>query len=300
MKPVYLIGSNGDQINLCTPEFQVAQNPILGSTRPKISYRSGVFGRRVEQIRQDSLLSNFVVQVWGATTQQHDDNRSRLIDALRSRTAPVRLIIERHDGTQRVQIGFDVGQDSGVADIQARRSVVPVLLESVERPYWVSLTQQLSSTVIGVSATVLWTGQMPIGGSTVTPTPIGWPWSISGYYIADADSQTLVHHSLGTVPTWPEWIINGPATAVELINERTGKVFEWTGTLGANIELRISTDPLNRSVKIGVANVWYQTTVGSQMSELLPGENRIQVNLAGGVDPDTTVTLRSYDRFTSP
>lgn len=299
MKPVTLIGGNGDEIDLTGPSMFVAPEAEFGTTAVTVDYRTTRWGRRVQRISHDVVRSVFTIRVRATTESGVDVLRSRVVDALRSRTGGARamLVVERGDGTRRAQVGVDVGTEAAQESADATVASVPVVLESVDAPYWVDLEAEELTTTIGVTASTPWVGEMPIGANV----PIGWAWSISGYYIADANAQTLDLTNPGPLPTWAEWVVTGPASSVELAHERTGRVWKWAGTLASGETLRVVTDPKNgRTVEVDAAAAWSGVTVASQMSELLPGSNRVQIRLLGGVEPNTTVTATFYARYTGP
>ncbi len=299
MKPVYLVGANGDTIDLCTPSIFVAPGARFGTTQLAVSYRNTRYGRRVQRLDHDLVRSEFTIRVHSTDETTLDGLRSRVVNALRSRTGRTRvmLIVERGDGRRRAQTGIDVGLDPVHVSTQATSAQIPVVLESVDDPYWLDLEAAWLQTTIGVAGSTPWVGEMPIGANV----PIGWPWSIGGYFIADANAQTMTFSNNGPLPTWPIWTITGPATSVELAHERTGRVWKWVGALAVGETLRIVTDPkTGRTVEKDAQPAWSGVTVDSQMSEFLPGPNRVQIRLLGGTDPDSTVKATWHARHASP
>ncbi len=304
MKPIKLVGANGDEIDLCTTDIFVAPGAVFGTSQITVDYRPTRYGRRIQKLSHDVIRSAFTIRVHATTQTELDEKRERVVDALRSRTEQARavLVIERGDGTRRAQIGVDVGDSPAQTDTRATVAQIPVVLESVERPYWLTLESTEVATTIGVSASLPWTGEMPMDAAGID---LGWTWDLAGYYIEGAAARTLTLLNPGPLPTWPEWVITGPATSVQLAHERTGIVTEWVepspNTLAVNASLVIITDPRHgRNVSIQAVPAWSGVSVTSEMSQLLPGVNRVQIRVLGGVDPDTTVTCRYHTRHASP
>lgn len=301
-RTITLIGTNGATLNL-TSETYMAEPPdvTLGSPNLDIVVTRTALGRRVQTVRHDRIVTQFVVNVMADTDHDLDHAREMLIDALVGGTGKLMLIVGRSDGGghgRRAIQGRCVTDDFGPIPVSNTTwAPVNVAIESVEEPWWVSLEAEEVATSIGVGATTPWVGQMPIGANV----PIGWPWHIGGYYIADAAAQTLTLTNPGPLATWPEWTITGPATSIELAHERTGRVWSWSGTMIAGETMRIITDPrAGRTVEIDATPAWAGVAVDALMSKLEPGSNRVQLRLAGGVDPDTTVTAVYYIRHTAP
>lgn len=296
MRPVELIGSNGDRIDLCTDSIYVAPGAQLGVVRRRVLLNEGIRGSRYDRSQVDILRSALTIRCFSADPAELDRLRSRVVDALRSRVnGVVWLIVERGDGTRRAQIGRDVGGDPTTDDAERAYTEIPMVLESADSPFWVSLEAEEISVSIGVPDGTLWVGEQPLNA----PIPIGWPWALSGRRFEDAEAQTLALQNPGGLETWAEWELDGPATAFQLVDERGGAVFRWDGALLAGQTLRVVTDPEYRDVRVDGELAWDGVSLASQMSPILPNESPIQVTVEGGTFGTTDVRSSLFSRFAS-
>lgn len=298
MRSLELVGTNGALIDLDSATYRVAPDVRLDAPNIGITTQRTVNGRHITSAVHERIIAQFDVIVLADSPDEADQARAVLLDALvKEPHNDVLLVITRDGGDRRVLRGRCVTSDFGTVDrSHSEEMVVPVDIEATTHPYYQALDANETETSIGVADSTPWTGEMPMD----QPVTLAWPWSLAGYRILDADSQTVEVVNSGTLVTWPEWVIEGPASSLSLVSERTGKIFEWTGTLGTGEELVLISEPRIRSVSRDLVLAWDEVSARSQLSEALPGVNPFEVNLAGGTEGVTTLTVRTFGRFTSP
>lgn len=106
-----------------------------------------------------------------------------------------------------------------------------------------------------------------------------WPRQITASTTIGKNMPIVVD---GDVPVWPEFAFTGPITSV-LITYRGTKITVPNG-VPTGQTLRLVTNPRARSARLNGAIAWDQISMGATFSPLLPGTNRVSIELATGSD----------------
>lgn len=125
----------------------------------------------------------------------------------------------------------------------------------------------------------------PVTGGLVFPLvfPLTFGASIGG------GGFTLTN--VGTITTWPTWVLTGPLTGPSITNINTGQslIFDPTFTIAAGQTLIVNADArtvtlsgVNRRDKLITAN-WFG---------LIPGTTQVQFNSIGSFDPAASLTAQ--------
>jgi hypothetical protein len=99
-------------------------------------------------------------------------------------------------------------------------------------------------------------------------------------FVSLAEDRQLVMVNRGDVDAWPEWTMTGYATAIEVSNLTTGKVWRITRILDFGDTLHVATDPvsfgvsLNGQLGFSVAGEPIADPV-SEWWPLVPGDNHV-------------------------
>lgn len=109
-------------------------------------------------------------------------------------------------------------------------------------------------------------------------------------------SATIVND--GDVAAWPVWTIQGPGSVITLRNTTTGRVIVLESTtLGAGESITIDTRPTNSSptgktiTKSDDTNLFPDLTPTSALWELVPGNNSVQLEMAGAIVGASSLTM---------
>ena len=204
---------------------------------------------------------------------------------------------QRRGGTSRIVVneGGDVRvlagrYESGFASVDVeyeKDEIVPIdLVFRCSDPYWYSVQaeeveQNFPITGTGFTFT-------DFDDATVAWSDAGTPWN--GYTPTAEDGLiTLNMVNTGTVPTFVRWEIEGTFSAVEFAHLGSGLVWSYTGAVATGETLIVETDERHRSARVDGANLW-SNMVKKQLFPLLPGSNRIAVQVTGN---DTDTRLRA-------
>jgi hypothetical protein len=144
-------------------------------------------------------------------------------------------------------------------------------------------------------------------GDTITPRPLtsgdetGWlplmPIRVTASQILG--NATITNH--GQSVAYPTYIITGPATAINLINNTTGESLSITYELEADDTLSINTRQGRKSVVLNAAtedetNLFPYLSNDSTLWALAPGVNDVTFTLVGQA-PETTLQFSYQERY---
>jgi hypothetical protein len=107
----------------------------------------------------------------------------------------------------------------------------------------------------------------------------------------------VVISNTGDAEAYPEWLAEGPLTALILRNLTTGKLFELNVTLAAGETVAIDTRPGQKTVtKQNGTNLFSSLTTASSLWSLARGSNSVRIEM-GGSGAGSKVTLSHKQRY---
>lgn len=115
-----------------------------------------------------------------------------------------------------------------------------------------------------------------------------WPRRLTASTTVGANMPIPV---MGDVPVWPEFQFRGPIPSVEI--SWAGTTISVPGGVPTGQTLRLVTDPRGRSARIGDVIAWDRISMGATFSPLLPGMNRVSIQLASAGE-DARVDMSWY------
>lgn len=134
-------------------------------------------------------------------------------------------------------------------------------------PYWLDGTE---SQVIAT-----------IDDTAYTWFPFAGSWAANPLRLGASDVFAVVTiTNTGDVPAWPVITVTGPGVDLNVQNQTTGAVWQFTGTIAAGSELVVDTRPGRKSVRLDGNNAFARLSPTSSLWPLAPGTNRVSIGFA--------------------
>ncbi|HET8590768.1 MAG TPA: hypothetical protein VFM01_14120 [Nakamurella sp.] len=243
-------------------------------------------GDRVDHIQPRTRLITWPMVYAGATHGEYLDVSRALAETFGSTQAqPGTLVVARPDGTARqIRCRYQDGwEESGGAGSGIRWDTVAMTLLAPS-PWWTD-TEPVVITRQGAAGGVDFLDDYPSVSSSQT-----------------LGATTVVNP--GSVETWPDWTITGPASQITATNNTTGQTWTLTPStvLGAGVNLAdgqtitISGDPI--TVTGPGASPWEPAIdwANGDLWPLLPGANDITFTVSGD-GTNTAISAQFYPRY---
>lgn len=188
--------------------------------------------------------------------------------------------------------------------------------ETARRPAYLRITRPQDGTErqIACYRTGGLEGDLDHGGPTfaplvlslICPNPFFTDIGETEVVYDQSDTGTpLAVLNAGDAIAYPVWTINGPASAITLTNQTTGKALALTASGGLSLAsgdaLTIDTRPTDQREGLQVTNqdglnLFNYIAAGSGLWWLEPGSNTFQIDLSGATS-DTQITLSWLSRY---
>jgi hypothetical protein len=200
--------------------------------------------------------------------------RRRLTQLLNPQRGVGTLTVAESDGTRRhLDCVYVEGMEGSEGSDEAGLTWITYGLRfaAIDRPYWYG----------DPAPSRTWTVAAPIN---FFPLDVP-PFVLSSSQVIGAAAVD----NLGDVPTYTQWVIDGPATAVTLA--LGSEEFTVNHTLTGGQSIHIDFDPREQTVTDGAGvNLWADVAAGFVMWALPPGGSTVTLTVAGS-STGTQVTM---------
>jgi hypothetical protein len=280
----YWVDANGT-------EYSISDNHLIkagpdGRFMPPISFVEDevpfAAGSRLRTVKVGPREFDLSIYIDGTSEADARNKTRSLLRMFNPLSGDGKIKIVAADGSQReincrYSSGLQLSEKEGskIGNMQTA-----VLVFRAFDPYWYDTSTQVQTFTTGQTATFFPFFPMRLSSSTVF-------------------ADVTVDNS-GDVETWPEWIINGPASDIILRNLTTGESLHLATSLGEGESVTIETKPGTKTIKKGDGtNLFGTLTDDSSIWALVDGSNSVRIEIAGA-NANSSVQLSFRNRYWGP